>query len=108
MGTNYDNSENSKEEPPNPTFQAGEVKVDSSGRIRVPHPLREEYDIAEDDVLDLRIHTSEVSFMSLDTIVDGYGRVKIPLRQRRLYGVEDGDFVSVDVMVTGMSADSDE
>lgn len=90
--------------PEDESFVVEALEVKDGGRLRVPNRLREQYDIGEDDVIHVRVVTSEWEFDVRDAILDGYGRFRIPKRKRDLYGVEDGDGVGILVTVTELSA----
>jgi bifunctional DNA-binding transcriptional regulator/antitoxin component of YhaV-PrlF toxin-antitoxin module len=95
------------EDDQHPTFGVPGVEVFDNGRIRIPSRYRDRYDMADDDVVDIRVRTPDVVFWALDLVMDGSGRIRIPLRKRDLYGVDDGDVVDIDVMITGMTHDGD-
>jgi len=93
------------EDETHPTFGIPGVEVIDSGRIRIPSRFRDRYDIEEDDVVDIRVRTPDVTFWALDLVLDGRGRIRIPSRKRDLYQLADGDVVDIDVMITGMAHD---
>jgi len=89
------------------TFGVSGVEIIDSGRIIIPARFRDRYDVEEDDVLDVRVRTQDVTFWALDLVADGSGRIRIPNRKRGIYEVDDGDVVDIDVMTTGMSHSGD-
>jgi len=82
------------------TFRVTGVEVFDNGRVRIPGRFRDRYDIAKDDIIDVRVLHDGVNAVALDRPIDGEGRVRIPARKRKLYDIEDGDTVSIDVALT--------
>lgn len=86
------------------SFVVEALEIRDGGRVRIPHRLRDEYDIEENDVLDVDVVTRDHIFGVLDMIIDDEGRIRIPKRKRDLYGTHDGDTVTIEVTPTGMNA----
>lgn len=91
---------------PDESFTVEGIEVKDSGRIRIPHRLREQSEIGENDVIHVKVVTESDTFDVRDAIIDGYGRFRVPKHKRDLYDVEDGDFVGLLVTTTEMVAES--
>lgn len=103
MSESTDSANEQEEQTSNPTFRVPGRKVFDGGRVTIPDDLCEEHGIQEGDVLDLQVDAGDVTFWTLNLVSDKRGRVRIGKNARRIYGIEDGDYVTLHVVVTGIS-----
>jgi len=89
------------------SFTVPMAKVVDGGRITIPSKYRNEHNISENDIVDIRVTTADDVFIATDVPVDSQGRVRILQTKRDLYDVRAGDLVELDVSTTDMTLPED-
>lgn len=85
-------------------FTIPRVNLTDDRRITIPADDRDEFDIAEGDVVDIYIERDgEIDITALDLDVDSSGRIRVPSKKVKLYGLSPDERLNVTVRTTNLA-----